>query len=40
MAEGSPSLGAAIRVLVNQVQSGNLTAEELAEKLRNVGDIK
>jgi transcriptional regulator with XRE-family HTH domain len=40
IAEGSPSLGAAVRGLIDQVQSGNLTAEELAEKLRRVGKIK
>ena len=37
LAEGSPSLGAAVRALVDQVQSGNLTAEELAAKLRRIG---
>jgi transcriptional regulator with XRE-family HTH domain len=36
LAEGSPSLGAALRGLVEQVQSGDLTAGELAAKLRRV----
>ena len=36
MAEGSPSLGAAVRSLVDEVQSGILTTEELAAKLRSV----
>lgn len=40
LAEGSPSLGAAVRALVDKVQSGNLTADELAEKLRRAGDAK
>jgi transcriptional regulator with XRE-family HTH domain len=40
MAEGSPSLGAAVRALVDQVRSGSLTAEELAAKLRGVGSTK
>jgi transcriptional regulator with XRE-family HTH domain len=40
LAEGSPSLGAAVRALVDKVQSGSLTAEELAEKLRLAGDTK
>ena len=40
LAEGSPSLGAAVRALVDQVQSGNLTADELATKLRRVGNTK
>lgn len=33
LAEGSPSLGAALRSLVDEVQSGNLTPDELAAKL-------
>ena len=40
LAEGSPSLGAAVRALVDQVQSGNLTPEQLAAKLREVDDSK
>lgn len=40
LAEGSPSLGAALRALVDQVQSGNLTPDELAAKLRSVGNSK
>lgn len=40
LAEGSPSLGAAVRALVEQVQSGNLTPDDLAAKLRRVGMIK
>jgi transcriptional regulator with XRE-family HTH domain len=40
LAEGSPSLGAALRALVDQVQSGNLTSDELAAKLRSVGNTK
>ena len=40
LAEGSPSLGAAVRALVGQVQSGNLTPDELAAKLRRVGNTK
>lgn len=40
LAEGSPSLGAAVRALVDQVQSGNLTPDELAMKLRRVGNTK
>jgi len=38
LAEGSPSLGAAVRALVDQVQSGNQTPDELAAKLRRVGN--
>lgn len=34
LAEGSPSLGAAVRLLVEQVQSGQISPEELAAKLR------
>jgi len=40
LAEGNQSLGAAVRILVEQVQSGKLTSEELAAKLRRVGNIK
>jgi transcriptional regulator with XRE-family HTH domain len=40
LAEGSPSLGAAVRTLVDEVQSGNLTSDELAAKLRGVSNTK
>ena len=40
LAEGSPSLGAAVRALVDKVQSGDLTAGELAAKLRRVSKTK
>jgi transcriptional regulator with XRE-family HTH domain len=40
LAEGSPNLGAAVRALVDQVQSGNLTPDELAAKLRSIGNTK
>lgn len=40
LAEGSPSLGAAVRALVDEVQSGKLTLEELATKLRRAGKTK
>jgi transcriptional regulator with XRE-family HTH domain len=40
LAENSPSLGAAVRALVDKVQSGNLTPDELAEKLRRVSHTK
>lgn len=40
LAEGSPSLGAAVRALVDQVQSGDLTVAELAAKLRRVRNTK
>lgn len=40
LAEGSPSLGAAVRALVDEVQSGNLTPDELAAKLRRVSITK
>ena len=40
LAEGSPSLGAAVRALVDEVQSGNLTPDELAAKLRRVSNNK
>ena len=34
LAESSPNLGAAVRALVDQVQSGALTTDELAARLR------
>jgi transcriptional regulator with XRE-family HTH domain len=40
LAEGSPSLAAAVRALVDEVQSGNLTTDELAAKLRRVSNAK
>jgi len=40
LAEGSPSLGAAVRALVDEVQSGSLTLDELAAKLRSVSNTK
>jgi transcriptional regulator with XRE-family HTH domain len=40
LAEGSPNLGAAVRALVDEVQSGNLTTDELATKLRRVSNSK
>lgn len=40
LAEGSPSLGAAVRALVDQVQSGKLSPNELAAKLRGVSKTK
>ena len=40
MAEGSPILGAALRSLVDQVESGNITINELAAKLRRVSKSK
>lgn len=40
LAEGSPTLGAAVRELVDEVQAGILTAEELAAKLRSVRNTK
>jgi transcriptional regulator with XRE-family HTH domain len=40
LAESSPSLAAAVRSLVDQVQSGNVTPDELAAKLRSVGNTK
>jgi len=40
LAEGSPNLGAAVRSLVDQVQSGNLTSDELAAKLLRVSNSK
>jgi transcriptional regulator with XRE-family HTH domain len=36
LAEGSPTLGAAVRALVDEVQSGDLTADELAARLRRI----
>lgn len=38
LAERSPSLGAAVRALVGQVQSGRLTPDELAAQLHRVGN--
>ena len=40
LAEGSPNLGAAVRSLVDQVQAGNLTPDELAVKLHRAGKTK
>jgi transcriptional regulator with XRE-family HTH domain len=40
LAEGSPSLGAALRALVDKVQSGKLTADELAANLHRLGHTK
>jgi transcriptional regulator with XRE-family HTH domain len=40
LAESSPSLGAALRTLVDEVQSGNLTPDELAVKLHRVSITK
>jgi transcriptional regulator with XRE-family HTH domain len=40
LAEGSPNLGAAVRALIDEVQSGNLTADELAAKLRRVSKTR
>lgn len=40
LAEGSPSLGAAVRALVDQVQSGAITPDALAAKLRKVSGTK
>jgi transcriptional regulator with XRE-family HTH domain len=40
LAEGNPSLGAAMRALVDEVQAGNLTPDELAAKLRRVRKAK
>ena len=40
LAEGSPILGAALRSLVDQVESGNITINELAAKLRRVSKSK
>ncbi len=40
LAEGSPTLGAAVRALVDQVQSGTITPDELAAKLRKASHSK
>ncbi len=40
LADGTPSLGAAVSLLVAQVQSGQLTPDELAAKLRRLGSPK
>lgn len=40
LAEGSPSLGAAVRALVDDVKSGKLNPDELAAKLRRVSNPK
>ena len=40
LAEGNPSLGAALRALVDQVESGNITPNDLAAKLRRVRNSK
>ena len=40
LAEGNPNLGAALRALVDKVQSGNLTPDELATKLRRATNTK
>lgn len=40
LAEGSPSLGAAVRALVDQVQSGDMTPDELAAKLRRASNTE
>jgi transcriptional regulator with XRE-family HTH domain len=40
LAEGNPSLGAAMRALVDKVQSGKLTPDALAAQLRRVGNTK
>jgi len=40
LADNSPSLGAALRVLVDEVQSGSLTPDELAAKLHCVSNPK
>ena len=40
MAEGSPNLGAAVRTVVERVQSGSLTLDELAAKLHGIGNTK
>ena len=40
LAESSSSLGAAVRALVDEVQSGNLTADELAAKLHRASKTK
>lgn len=38
LAEGSPTLGAAVRALVEKVQSGKLTPTELAAKLHRASN--
>jgi len=40
LADGTPSLGAAVSALVDQVKSGNITVDELATTLRQVGESK
>lgn len=40
LAEGSPSLGAAVHALVDEVRSGSLTPDELAAKLRCLSSTK
>lgn len=40
LAESNPNLGAAIRGLVDQVQSGNLSIDDLAAKLRKMSGTK
>lgn len=40
LADGSPRLAAAVRALVNEVQSGNLSPDQLAAKLRRVSNTK
>jgi len=40
LAEGSPNLAAAVRALVDEVQSGNLTTDDLASKLRRIRNAK
>jgi transcriptional regulator with XRE-family HTH domain len=40
MAEGTPSLGAAVRALLDQVHSGAITPAELAAKLRSASETK
>lgn len=40
LADGTPSLGAAVRALVAEVQSGKLTPDELAAKLHNLSNSK
>lgn len=40
LAEGNPSLGAAVSLLVAQVQSGHLTPDDLAAKLRRISNPK
>ena len=36
LVENSPSLGAAVSILMDQVESGTLTTDELAAKLRSI----